>query len=223
LFGGVAIWQRCPSARAESLGRSYADIDFVTVGRATRPVSQFLEAHGYQADRLFNSLHGASRLTFADPIRHRPIDVIVDRFQMCHTIDLRDRFEGDELTVPLTDLLIMKLQVIQLNDKDVRDSLAILADHPVDQDGPDVIDIRRLRDLTTNDWGLEHTVRKTLAYLRRALGNYSLSESTAVTIGNRIDALVAALDSGPKGLRWRLRDQIGERVRWYELPEEPRR
>jgi hypothetical protein len=162
-------------------------------------------------------------MTFMDPVHHRPIDVIVDRFQMCHTIDLRSRFSGDELTVPLTDLLLMKLQVVQLNDKDVRDALAILADHPVDQDGPDVIDIGRIRELTSNDWGFEHTIRKTLDHLRRAATNYGLSESVVATISARIDAIVAALDSAPKGMRWRLRARVGERVRWYELPEEAHR
>jgi hypothetical protein len=223
LFGGVAIWSRCPSAREGSLRLSYADIDLVTLGRATKAVSAFLEADGYEPDRLFNALHGASRMTFADPVRRRPIDVIVDRFQMCHTIDLRDRFESDELTLPLADLLLTKLQVVQLNDKDVRDSLAILADHPVDQDGPDVVGLERIRELTSNDWGFEHTIRGTLHQLRQRLGDYGLTKSIVSTIEHRIDALIAALDSAPKGLRWRLRAQVGERVRWYELPEEARR
>jgi hypothetical protein len=241
LFGGVAIWYRCSSARERGLRRTYADIDFVTVGRSTRAVSRFLESQGYEPDRLFNSLHSASRMTFKHPVHRRPIDVIVDQFQMCHTIDLREGFrrhpashpqagegneraeQGEDLTVPLTDLLLMKLQVVQLNDKDVRDALAILADHPVDQDGPDVIDVGRIRELTSNDWGFEHTIRKTLDHLRGAVINYGLSEAAVATLSGRIDALVAALDSAPKSLRWKLRAQVGERVRWYELPEEAHR
>ena len=223
LFGGVATWYRCSSAQNGSLRRSYADIDFVTLGRATKTVSQFLETQGYEPDRLFNALHSASRMTFIDAARHRPVDVIVDRFQMCHTIDLRDRFEPGELTVPLTDLLLMKLQVVELNDKDLRDLLAILADHPVDTGGPDVIDVERIRDLTRNDWGFEHTIRGTLDHLRRVVERYGLPESAEATIQQRIDALAAALASAPKTIGWRLRAQVGERLRWFELPEEPRR
>jgi len=33
-------------------------------------------------------------------------------------------------------------------------------------------------------------------------------------------ALDTILESGPKSLRWRLRARVGQRVRWYELPEE---
>jgi hypothetical protein len=29
-----------------------------------------------------------------------------------------------------------------------------------------------------------------------------------------------ALEQAPKSRRWKLRDRIGERKRWYELPEE---
>src|SRR5919201_6262065 len=72
LFGGVAIALRCPTARTGPLRRVYGDIDLVTLGRSTRMVSQFLESHGYQADRLFNALHSASRMTFVDPVRQRP-------------------------------------------------------------------------------------------------------------------------------------------------------
>ncbi len=223
LFGGGAIWARCATAREGPLNRTYADFDFATLGKATRRVSAFLEAQGYQPDRMFNAIHGASRMTFANAVTKRPVDVIVDRFEMCHTIDLRSRFEGDELTVPLTDLLLMKLQVVQLNEKDVRDMLAILADHPVDQDGPDVIDVRRINEVTSNDWGFEHTIRKTLDHLRRVAGTYGLADSVVATISGRIDALVAAMDAAPKSLRWRLRSQVGERVRWYELPEEAHR
>jgi len=28
------------------------------------------------------------------------------------------------------------------------------------------------------------------------------------------------IDAAPKSLRWRTRARVGERVRWYELPEE---
>jgi hypothetical protein len=223
LFGGVAIWSRCPTARQGPLSRSYADFDFVTQSRATRRVSAFLEAQGYKADKMFNAIHGASRMTFANEVTRKPVDVIVDRFEMCHTIDLRDRFDSDELTVPLAELLLMKLQVVQLNEKDLRDMLALLADHPVDQDGPDVIDLRRITQLTANDWGLEHTIRKTLDQLHRSAANYGLPETVVGTIQGRIDALLSALDTAPKSVRWRLRAQIGERVRWYELPEEAHR
>jgi hypothetical protein len=36
----------------------------------------------------------------------------------------------------------------------------------------------------------------------------------------RIGQLQEAIERAPKSLAWRVRAAIGERVRWYELPEE---
>jgi hypothetical protein len=33
-------------------------------------------------------------------------------------------------------------------------------------------------------------------------------------------ALLDVAESVPKSMKWRLRANIGDRVRWYELPEE---
>jgi hypothetical protein len=32
--------------------------------------------------------------------------------------------------------------------------------------------------------------------------------------------LLELAESAPKGVKWRLRANVGDRVRWYELPEE---
>src|SRR5690242_7010796 len=115
-MGGVAVWLRCPSIRLPMLTRVPGDVDFVGLSRATPAIKEFFDGQGYQADRMFNALHGAHRLNFADESRDRPVDVILDRFRMCHTIDLRDRLTLEPLTIPATDLLLTKLQVVELNE-----------------------------------------------------------------------------------------------------------
>jgi hypothetical protein len=39
-------------------------------------------------------------------------------------------------------------------------------------------------------------------------------------VGERAGALAARIEAAPKSRRWRMRAKIGERKRWYELPEE---
>src|ERR1700744_2535404 len=90
LLGGVAVWWHCPSAHTPALARSYGDADFVGGAREGKRITAFMEEHGYEADRMFNALHGASRLNFHDPVRDRPIDVLLDRFAMAHELDLRE-------------------------------------------------------------------------------------------------------------------------------------
>jgi hypothetical protein len=219
LFGGVAIWARCPSARRAPLARPYNDIDFVTRAGSTSAVTAFFAGQGYEPNRMFNALHGAQRLMYADRARGRIVDVLVDRFVMCHRLDLRDRLVPDARTLPLADLLLTKLQVVELNEKDLKDLLALLADHDLDGDDA-AIGTARILAVTGDDWGLEHTIRGTLARVRDAAGSRGLDGTVAEVVCSRIDRLVEVLDGARKTLRWRMRARLGERVRWYELPEE---
>jgi hypothetical protein len=221
LVGGTAVYHLCPSARRPPLARPYGDIDFISVSKNNRELTGFFEAHGYEADKLFNALHGAQRLNFTDSLRGRAVDILLARFVMCHTLELRDRLALDNATVPVTDLLLTKAQVVQLNDKDIKDIIALLLDHPGGSEGG--IDLARLTDVTRRDWGFEHTIRKTLARVHDAIDGSGLSSAEAEAVRTTIATLTAALDSSPKSQRWRIRARLGERVRWYDEPEEARR
>ena len=143
-----------PECARSPLARAYGDADFVGAAGDRKHITAFMEQHGYEADKMFNALHGASRLNFHDPARDRPVDILLDRFVMAHELDLTDSASSDGLTISLADLLTSKLQVVNINEKDVRDLLALLVDHGF---GTDAIELQRILDVTRNDWGLEHT------------------------------------------------------------------
>jgi hypothetical protein len=221
LVGGTAVWHQCPSARKPPLARPYGDIDFISVSKNNRELTGFFEAHGYEADKLFNALHGAQRLNFTDSLRGRAVDILLDRVVMCHTLELRDRLGLDDRTIPVSDLFLTKAQVVQLNEKDIKDILALLLDHAVGSEGG--IDLARLTEVTRGDWGFEHTIRKTLAEVDAAVEGSGLTAGEAGVVTATIATLTAALDAAPKSQRWRIRARVGERVRWYNEPEEARR
>jgi hypothetical protein len=223
LFGGVAVWLLCESARRPPLARDYADIDYATLSNRTQEVSRFLESQGYVADRLFNALHSASRMRFTGAVADRTVDVIVDRFVESHAIDLRPSVRSDELTIPVTELLLTKLQVVQINEKDLKDIVAILLDHPLGLSGSGVIDKTRVAALTCADWGLERTIRGALGRVDNAVGEFGLTFDSTVVVRSRVQELLRDLDATPKSIAWRLRALVGERLRWYEIPEESRR
>ena len=224
LVGGVAIWARCPSARRAPLARPYNDIDFVTRSGSTAAVTAFFAGQGYEPNRMFNALHGAQRLMYADRNRERTVDVLIDRFAMCHQLDLRDRLPPGARTLPLADLLLTKLQVWEINEKDLGDITCLLADHAfadsASADG-DAVGLRRILSLTGDDWGLCHT-------LERNLGKVSTFARERHPSAPKFDpvvqaeALLEAIGAGRKSLGWQLRGRIGERMRWYEVPEEVR-
>jgi hypothetical protein len=222
LIGGVAVWARCPSAMTPQLRRDYRDVDVISLRKVSRDLIRFAESMGYRPDKLFNALHGAQRLNFTDAATGRPLDVLLDRFAMCHTIDLRDRLGIDPVTVPLADLLLTKLQVVRINRKDLLDLSALLADHPLGGQEAGSIDLGRLAALLGKDWGFEHTARLNLAKLRESVAGFGLPEAVSGTVDQRIAAILAALDKGTKSLGWQLRARVGERIQWYELPEDVR-
>jgi hypothetical protein len=214
--GGLAVHLRCPSAARPPLARDYKDLDLAAAFAAVRPLTQALEDLGYEADREFNALHGRERLLFWDAVNGRHLDVFIDRMVLCHTLELADRVGLEPRTLPLADLLLAKLQVVELNERDLKDAAAILADHALAAGG---VDPDRVTEVLAADWGWWRTATATLervAGYARDLGGFP----DAPAVAERAGALGERIEAAPKSRRWRMRAKIGERKRWYELPEE---
>jgi hypothetical protein len=220
LLGGVAIRLRAREDLPPAFARTYADLDFVTVRRAAGPAATFFRAEGYEPHVAFNALHGQERLLFFDHENERQVDVFVGRFSMSHRIPLEERLDLEAGTLPLAELLLTKLQIAQLNEKDVRDSLALLSGHPVGEEDGDHLNARRVAELCAADWGLWRTFTANLAACRDYAGDYELPPQEEEEVIARIDALLERIEREPKTRGWKLRAKVGERKRWYELPEE---
>jgi hypothetical protein len=223
LLGGLAIRMHAPSASHRALARSYPDIDFVTLARRSHAVETLITGLGYAPNKNFNLLNGDSRLLFYDHSRSRQIDVFVGQFEMCHRLPIADRLDKESPTIPLAELLLTKLQIVRMNEKDVRDICALLLDHPLGQHDEETINLPRITRLCAEDWGLWKTVSLSLDKVRDFCDAYDLKASEKLTIIERLGLLRTSLDSAPKSLKWKARAAVGERVRWYELPEEVQR
>jgi hypothetical protein len=221
LIGGLAIWLRCPSVREGPFARSYQDMDFAISAAAGTKFKALLMTQGYLPDQFFNGLHGATRLYYGEPGGRWSIDVVIDELVMSHKLDLRDRLDGPAPTIPLADLLLTKLQVWEINRKDLGDTLCLLADHSLsEKDGEvDGISLPRIRSVLGKDWGFCHTVQRNLGKVDELWTRETLSEATH-DVAAQVTALQQTIEAAPKSRAWRLRSRIGERVRWYETPEE---
>jgi hypothetical protein len=220
LLGGVAIRLRAPGELPEAFARRYADLDFVAAKGASGKAQVFFRNEGYEPHKAFNALHGSERLLFFDYPNDRQVDVFVGNFAMSHRIPVGPRLEVEPVTLPLAELLLTKLQIAELNEKDVRDALAILHGHPVDDVDGDAVCAPRVASLCAADWGLWRTITGNLATCREHIDRYELSREECDALRARIDALLARIEEEPKSRAWKLRARIGERKRWYELPEE---
>ena len=222
LMGGLAVYLTSPTVRRPPYAREYGDFDFAVAASDARGAAAFFEAAGYVAERMFNALHGAQRLNFVHPGGRWPIDVVVDEVRMSHRIDLRGRFNGPGPTLSLADLLLTKLQIWEINSKDLGDIVCLLADHQLaDREAPDVIDRRRIVGVAAADWGLCHTIERNLRGAAEEALRRVPAEPPLDPIA-QVDALLASIHAAPKSLGWQARARVGERVRWYETPEEVR-
>lgn len=219
LTGGVAIATICPSAQRPPLQREYGDIDFVGRSRNCREIELFFSEIGYVAEEDFNALHGQRRLFFNDPEVDREADVFLDGVRACHMLDLRDRLDVCERTVSPADLLLSKLQVVETNEKDFKDIIAIVTDHDLTRDESGV-SLARVVQVCSEDWGWWRTVTMVVRRTIDATEQLVADESARHAVRGKLERLLVALDASPKSRRWKLRARVGDRVRWHEEPEE---
>jgi hypothetical protein len=222
LFGGIAIKFHSPSATHRALKRDYPDIDFVTTRAGERKLAAFMDAQGYDANKTFNTLSEGRQLYYARDCE-RQIDIFVESFHMCHKLPLGERLLHDSLTLPLAELFLSKAQIVEMNEKDLRDLVALLLDHPVGDGDQETINAARVAELCAKDWGLHKTITLSLGKIADYLARVELPPEQHDLIFARLDQLRTRMDAEPKPLAWKMRDRVGEKVRWYELPEEVRR
>jgi hypothetical protein len=181
---------------------------------------RLLRDAGYEPHITFNAMHARERALFFDDHHGRQVDVFIDSFRMCHQIPLADRLKGHDQTVPLAELLLTKLQIIELNEKDVRDTVLLLHGHPIDDHDDDAVNGAQIAQLCANDWGLWRTITANLERCRSHVSDYALDQSAHDRVHTRFDELLGRIEEEPKTRGWKLRAKVGERKRWYELPEE---
>ncbi len=223
LIGALAFRTHCPQYGyiQDALGREFTDIDFVSYSRCFQGLQRLFAELGYRENKMVTQLFGESRLIFDDPVYGRHIDVFFDKLEFCHVIPLRGRLEVDSPTIPLAELLLEKMQIVRLNEKDLIDSIMLLREHPVGDEDHETINARVIAALTARDWGLWRTVTGNLRFVADYLPRYpQLSEEDRQVVAQRIAQLLERIAAEPKSTRWKLRGLIGERVRWYKNVEE---
>jgi hypothetical protein len=222
LLGGLAVRVLCPDFPPRL--RRDQDIDFACLSKDHRAVMAFLEEAGCEPDKLFNNLNGDRQMYFTAP-SGRPIDVIVDRLKMCHTLDFRMSLSVLPLTLDVVDLLLTKLQIVEMNEKDARDILHLLGVFPVHGDSPGEepsIDRDRFCKVIGADWGWWRTVTGNLSKMPLLVSGHPdlLPPDPRHDPLRNAERLLDLADAAPKSMQWKIRSKVGERMRWYELPEE---
>ncbi len=224
LLGGIAFRLRSPSTLQENLKRKYIDVDFVGLRKQRKEIQSLFVDLGYTPRTTFNAMNGHSRLIFNDIQNERRADIFLNEFEMCHKFDFTNRLKYHDLTLPLADLLLTKLQVVEITEREYRDVIALLRDfnHSEKDELKDTINIKYIAELCANDWGLYKTITMNLGRIQDALPTYLPSSDEQTQVKSRIEQLRKRIEDEPKSFRWKMRARVGESVKWYELPEADR-
>jgi hypothetical protein len=220
LLGGLGVRALCPDFPPRL--RAGQDMDLACGSKGRRDVTAYLEKSGCVPDKMFNSLNGDRQMYFIAP-SGRPVDVMVDRLVMCHTLDFRSSLRNSSLTLDAADLLLSKLQIVELNAKDVHDITHLLSGVPVaDRSARAFIDVGRFREVVGSDWGWWRTTTGSLEKLPALLAQSPglVPDNAEYDPLEQAKQLLEAAATAPKSMKWKLRANVGDRVRWYELPEE---
>jgi hypothetical protein len=230
LLGSVAVWAHCRQHRpllARLERQAYRDIDLMGRSQDQRGIGEVFAELGYEPDAalLGSQEYGINRLIFhSRPPQKVKVDVFLDTLRMCHRIELADRLRLDGPTVPLADLLLSKLQIVRLTDNDIMDCTVLVAEHPFGRGGVEEFDLPRIVRLLADDWGFWYTATSNIARIQASIRSSTAIPSDLVdVVEGRLAGLLGGIADAPKSLRWRARQVVGTRLRWYEEVEDVER
>jgi len=224
VMGATAFRIHCPrfTALHEAMGRKLSDIDFMAYSEQRDNVIDLFEKMGYAVSRdRLRLMRYYGRYIFDDPENSRYADVFFDKLEMCHTIDFRNRLEIDYPTISLTDLLLEKLQIVKINEKDIIDVIVLLMEHKVGAEERETINSNYISNILSRDWGFYYTVTLNLEKIKEVLQSYAtLTDVDKSDVEKKISLLKERIEEAPKSMGWRMRAKIGPKKKWYKQVED---
>ncbi|HRJ74398.1 MAG TPA: hypothetical protein PLX90_00295, partial [Anaerolineales bacterium] len=175
---------------------------------------------GYSPHKQFNILNGDQRQIYYHDQSEMKIDIFVGDFEMCHKIPMENRLTADPVTIPLAELFLSKIQIIDLNQKDAMDIASLLLNVETGNHDKETINLNIIAELCGSDWGLYKTTSLNLEKVREIVSKTTLTNEEKEIISKRIQEILNTFETMPKSLAWTLRDRVGTRVKWYIEVEE---
>ena len=222
VLGAIAFRLHCPKFRhiLESM-RRITDIDLMAYGKQMNKVEKHFIDLGYEMRPPSFAALAARRRIFYDRKRSIVVDVFFDKLEMCHDIDFKGRLEIDYPTIPLAEMLLEKLQIVQITEKDVKDVIILLREHEIGDNDNDVINAKYIAKIFAKDWGFYYTATTNLKKIKQLLKDFdALTDEDKKIVESRIDKLLDIIEKEPKSLGWKMRAKIGTKKIWYRKVEE---
>lgn len=223
VFGSLAYFIHCPKHGylQSALGRPYGDIDLASYNIYNKEIREIMTSLGYEENRKIFVLSESQRAVFYkknDAIR---VEIFFEKLDFCHVISWKDRLHVDSPTIPLAELLLEKLQIVRISEIDVINIIMLLLEHPIGETNKETINIKLVARLCAEDWGLWRTTTMNLEKVKKYIQQYNqLSSEQQVKLELQINDMLLRLYTEPKPFAWKVRDQMGDRVKWYKDVDE---
>lgn len=223
VIGSLAFQMHCPGFGylQAALGRAYTDIDFAGYRKQARDVREMMKTLGYEEIKEVFIVSEGDRAIFHKIGSDLHVDVFYDKLDFSHVVSWKDRLEVDNPTIPLAELLLEKMQIFQINEKDIIDTIMLLLEHPLGDNDDEVINIELIAQLLAKDWGLWRTTTMNLDKVRQMADHYpQLSADDQARVVSQVEICLARIEQEPKSRGWKLRARVGDRVKWYKDVDE---
>lgn len=223
VIGSLAFQMHCPrfGYLQQAMGRAYTDIDFAAYRKQAKEIKVLMAGLGYEEDREVFIVSEGDRAIFNNPGNGLHVDVFYDKLDFCHVISWNARLEVDAPTIPLAEMVLEKMQIVKINEKDVIDTIMLLIEHPLGNVDDETINIERIAQLCAQDWGLWRTTTMNLDKVKQLARGYSqLTDEQKRHVSTQVDEALKRIDKEYKSLAWRLRARVGDRVKWYKEVDE---
>lgn len=223
VIGSLAFQLHCPQYGflQQAMGRAYTDIDFAAYGKQAKEINALMTSMGYTENREVYIATEGERAIYDKPQTGLHVDIFYEKLDFCHTIYWKERLEVDSPTIPLAELLLEKMQIVKINEKDIIDTIMLLLEHPIGDHDTETINAKCIAKLCANDWGLWRTTTMNLDKVRvLAQGYPQLDERQKSKVSEQVNGLLNRLEGEPKPFAWKMRNQVGDRVKWYKDVDE---
>jgi hypothetical protein len=201
----------------ERLGEKvFTDIDYASYGKNRGKIVPFFEKQGYELEKRAAMMSGGNRhIYYSDRIPM--IDVFFDKLDYNHLINYKGRLEIHPYCVSLTDLLLQKLQIVKINDKDLKDAMLLLLAAQIGEDENNKINLKYVAKLMSDDWGFFYTSTMNLNKVQASVtGVPVLSDQERILINEKAEAMIKIIQNEPKSGKWKGRAKTGASKIWYK-------
>jgi len=222
LLGAIAFRIHCGKYEYlhKMLGRSISDLDFVGYSKQRDKIEKLLLGLGYSKRPPSLVTFYSLRDIYLDSTQSTIVDVFFDKLQMCHDIDFKNRLEVDSPTIPLAELLLQKLQIVQLTEKDVKDVMVLMREHDLADHDKEAINLPYISKLLANDWGFCYTATTNLKKVADMVNSFGeLKDADKTDIKGKIEKTLQSIEDEPKTFSWKMRARVGPSKKWYREVE----